>query len=107
MFSASASTIGNIISLQHLFTIPLAIYATHLIGLKRKDAWKLSFAQISLIFLIIVLFTPRESNINCVFKPCINLSIGLPYYLTWFLIFFLMIFLTSLILNSLSYLKSR
>lgn len=98
-FVNNAFTIGKIISLQHLFTLPLAIYAVSLIGVKRRDAWKWSFFQIILVFLAVSFISPAELNINCVFKPCLNVESGLPYGLTWFLAIFAMTFLSVLVLN--------
>jgi len=105
-FIGSLSEIGKIITLQHLFIIPLAIYLVYLIGVKRRDAWKLSFIQIILVFFLGILFTSPEANINCVFEPCINIFLGLPYQLTWFLIAFLLIIVSNLIINQLPFLRS-
>jgi hypothetical protein len=98
-------TLGKIISLQHLFTLPVALFATYLIKLKRKDTWKLSIVQIVLVFFAITIFTPSEANINCVFNPCINVYIGLPYRLTWFIILFVMIAITVNIINRLHFIR--
>jgi len=100
-------TVDKLITLQHIFTIPLSIYAASLIGLKRKDAWKLSFAQIILVYIVVVLISPPELNVNCVFDPCINISLGLPYGVTWFLIIFSMTYLSSLLLNFLPIIKVK
>ncbi|MFH1151499.1 MAG: hypothetical protein V1788_00015 [Nanoarchaeota archaeon] len=98
-FAEGHSLLGKIISLQHLFTVPIAVYAASLIGIKRKDAWKWSFIQIILVYIFVSLFTPSDININCVFNPCINIYFGLPYRLTWFLIIFSLTFLSSLGIN--------
>jgi hypothetical protein len=92
-------TLGKIISLQHLFTVPISLLAVYLIKLKRKNSWVFSVIQISLVYLAVSLFTPKESNINCVFDPCINVHFGISYRLTWFIIFFLMIMATSYCIN--------
>ncbi|MFH1238159.1 MAG: hypothetical protein V1491_01855 [archaeon] len=99
--------IGKIISLQHLFTVPLAIYSASLIGVKRKDAWIWSFIQIILIFIAVNMFSPPELNVNCVFNSCINVYFWLPYNLIWFLIIFSMTFITSVILNYLPIIKVK
>jgi len=98
-FAEGHSLVGKIISLQHLFTIPVAVYAVKSIGTKVKDAWKWSFIQITLVFIIVTLFSPSELNINCAFNPCINLYFGLPYRLTWFLALFGMTFISSVLIN--------
>ncbi|MFH1607739.1 MAG: hypothetical protein ABIA78_01260 [archaeon] len=98
-FAEGHSIIGKIISLQHLFTVPVAIYASKIIGVKRKDAWKWSFIQIIFVYIFISLLSNPDININCVFNSCINVYFGLPYRLTWFIIIFGMTFLTSLGIN--------
>jgi len=103
-FAQDVFNLGRIISLQHLFTIPISIYSVYLIGLKRRDAWKLSAAQIVFIFILVNLFVPNNININCVYNPCVNFSLGLdflPYQITWFLVFFLMVLAAHFLLNSL------
>jgi hypothetical protein len=106
-FYDRALNLGKFISLQHLYTVPFALYTVHLIGLKRSDAWKLSFAQAFFVYIAISLFTTTESNINCVFNPCINVHFGIPYRLTWFLTFFTMIFITALIINNITFFKRK
>jgi len=99
-FVENSFNIGKIISLQHLFTVPVAAYAAKLIGIKRKDAWKWSFVQIILVFIAVSLFSSRETNINCIFDPCLNIVMGLPYRITWFIVIFSMTFISGLIINS-------
>ena len=98
-FAEGHSLIGKIISLQHLFTVPIAIYAAKKIGVKRKDAWKWSFVQITLVYIFVSLFSDPITNINCVSNPCINIDFGLPYRLTWFIIIFSLTFITNLGIN--------
>ncbi len=104
-FLDTAFSIGKVVSLQHLFTVPLSIYAASLIGIKRKDAWKWSFVQITLVYIAVSLISPPELNINCIAKPCVDFYLGLPYGLTWFLIIFGMTFITSNLLNRLKIMK--
>ena len=98
-FSEGHSIVGKIVSLQHLFTIPVAAYVAKQIGIKRKDAWKWSFAQITLVYIFVSLFSNPDINVNCIFNPCINIYFGLPYRLTWFVIIFSMTFISSLLIN--------
>lgn len=98
-FIEAAFNIDKFVSLQHLYTVPVAIYATKIIGLKRKDAWKWSLVQITLLYVLISLLANPVGNINCVFDPCVNISLGLPYRVTWFLIIFSMTFIASMIIN--------
>lgn len=96
-----SATLDKFVSLQHLYTIPLSIYAVKLIGIKRKDAWKWSFIQLIIVFLVVTNFSASKLNINCVFYSCTNNSYGfLPYALVWFLASFGMTIVTALILNN-------
>jgi len=94
-----SAILDKFVTLQHLYTIPISIYAVKLIGIKRKDAWKWSFIQIVAIFIAVITFSPQELNVNCIFYSCININYGLPYNLVWFLISFSMISITALFLN--------
>ena len=88
--------LGKIISLQHLFTIPLGIYLLFLVKLKRKDAWKLSFVTLIILFFITRFFTAEFYNINCVYKPCMNFNFGTSIYpIVWFFVSFVGVFLTN------------
>ena len=100
--------LGKIITSQHLFTIPLAIFSLYLIKIKRKDLWKFSFIEMSLIFLLSRLLTLEEYNINCVYMSCMNFSLGQSWFYPfwWFIIVFFMVFLTNYIFIRLKFLKN-
>lgn len=106
-FFATSTLIAKIISLQHLFTIPLSFYAMYLLKQKRKDAWKLSFLEIILIYIVSIILTSESSNINCVYRACVNFIPAKFYTITWFALAFLMVSLTNLIINKLSFLKKQ
>lgn len=89
---------GKIIALQHIFNLPLSIYAMSLIGLNKSKFYIISFVQVTLVFIISRLVTNYDQNVNCVYKNCANFSFGLPYILEWFIAQFLMICLTSWLL---------
>lgn len=96
-FFISGPLIRKLITLQHLFTVPLAIYALYLIKIRDNYVWLISFFEVSIIFFITRLISSPEQNINCVFSTCMNFSI--PYYhLIWFVGFFISIFVTNFIL---------
>ncbi len=97
-FFTKGKIIGKIISIQHIFNLPLSIYSIYLIKLKRKDFWKISLFQISIVFLISRIATNYNQNVNCVYRNCANFSFGLPYILEWFLANMMMISITSYIL---------
>lgn len=88
--------IGKIISSQHLFTIPLVLLVIYLLGVKRNDAWKMSFFEMTVIFVVTRFATTVEENVNCVFKNCANFDFGfLPYWIEWFLAMFFLVFVTN------------
>jgi len=91
---------GKFIVLQHLFSVPLAIFAARNIGLERKDAWKVSLIQIALVYITVSSFVPKEHNINCIFTSCVNTSLGLPYPLIWFVVFFGMTLVSAFVINN-------
>ncbi len=97
-FFASGPIIGKIISAQHLFNIPLSLFALYLIGMDRKDAWKLSFIELVVIFFISRIVTNFEQNVNCVFRSCSNIDFGFYYPLQWFLVYFVMVLASNWII---------
>ena len=101
LFTPRFPLLGIIISAQHIFTIPAALYAVKKIGLKRKDAWKISYIQITIIYILVSFLAITNTNINCISRPCIDINLGLPHWLTWFLAIFLMTYFTSIVLNRL------
>ena len=97
---------GKIITSQHLFTIPLALYSLRFITPKRKNSWIFSIVQISILFVITRILTNPERNINWVYHTSLNLTI--PYYpLLWFFLVFVMIFLTNFLLRKFQDLNSK
>ncbi|MFZ5955426.1 MAG: hypothetical protein ACOYT4_03295 [Nanoarchaeota archaeon] len=96
-------SISRFITLQHFYTIPLAIFALILINSERTNSWKLSFAEGSLIFFLTRLFVSnyKSLNINCAFYPCVfhNIFPFKIYALIWFSVLFLMCFISNKIIN--------
>ena len=94
------NSLGNFITLEHIYIIPVALGFIYLLGMKRKDLWKFSFLEIAIIFLITFFFSSKDMNANCVFESCINfISLGSPYYqIFWFFSVFLMVFLANSLL---------
>jgi hypothetical protein len=102
---ATGDLFGKIISLQHVFNIPLSLYSIYLLGLRIKDFWKISIFEISMLFFVSRLFTNYEQNVNCVYHNCATFDFGIWYPLQWFLAYAVMIGLTRLILVRLFYKK--
>lgn len=95
---SSGALFGKIISLQHIFNIPLSLFAVYLIGLKRNDFWKISLFEIVILFFVSRWFTTPLQNVNCVYHNCASFDFGIWYPLQWFLAYGVMIGLTSFIL---------
>ena len=94
------NSLGNFITLEHIYTVPVAIGFIYLLGIQRKDLWKFSFLQAVIIFFITFFLSSSEMNANCVFHSCISFisleSSG--YQLFWFFSVFVMIFLTNFLI---------
>ena len=97
-FVENRTLLSNLITLQHVFTIPLALFVVYNLRFERKDFWKISMIQLVIIYFLSYLLTSREDNINCVFEPCLNINFQFPYAITWFSLSFLMVFLTNYLL---------
>lgn len=99
-FFQPQSVISRLISLQHLYTLPLGLFSLYLIKLKRKDAWKISLFQMIILFFITRIFT--TDNINCVYKSCILIQINNPilYFFVWFIVAFILVMLSNLIMDT-------
>jgi len=98
---------SKIITTQHLFTIPLTLFALYLIKTKSKHSWLMSFFQITLIFLATRIATFPKDNVNCVYKSCVPFSFEPYYVLSWFLMYFGMILIAHIIIVNLPFLKNK
>jgi len=90
-------SLGNFITLQHLYVLPVGLVFIYLLGISKKNLWKWSFLEVVLVFIASSVFSVYEENVNCAFKSCINfITLGSPYYqILWFFSVFLMVFLTN------------
>jgi len=99
-FDPSFPLISKIISMQHLFTIPLSIYALHKLKPKKINAWKFSFIQLVFIFIITKILTQPENNINCVYESCMNITLNtISYPIVWFISVFLLVLITNRLIS--------
>ena len=106
-FFQSRPLLSQIITLQHVFIIPISFLALYLMELKRKDFWKLSVIEVAVFFFIIKILKPTE-NINCIFENCLPFEIQIiPYEITWFAAYLLMISITTGIIIYFKKLKPR
>ena len=93
------NTVGKIVGLQHILTIPLCIAALYLMPIKTIHSWRLSFAQMSSIFIVTRFLTPYESNINYAYKLGFSDAVPSPFYpLYWFITIFIVIVFTNVLL---------
>lgn len=103
------SLIDKIRSLQHLYIVPLSLFALSIIKLKRN--YKVLFftlIEIALIFLLTIFVTPSSANINCIYKNCINIPLNfLPYTFIWFGLLFIFITISYFIITSLPFIRKK
>ncbi len=97
-FFNEGDLLGKLISLQHIFNVPLSLFAIYIIKLKRNDFWKISFFEIFVLFFASRWFTTPMQNVNCVYHNCANFDFEIWYPFQWFLGYFVMISITSIIL---------
>src|SRR3989344_5697645 len=72
LIGADILSLSYLISMQHVFTIPIALYSLYALKLKRRDFWKISAFQIILLFILSYIFSSQQANINCVITPCFS-----------------------------------
>ena len=107
-FFLQGPLLGKIITLQHLFTVPIILFDLYITKIRRKDLWKFSFAEMALIFIISKIFTLQEYNINCVYRNCMNFDLGPTwlYAFLWFAVVLIMVYLTNLLFIRLKFLNN-
>lgn len=108
-FFEPRESLAQLISLQHIFIIPISLLAIYFIKLKRKDFWKFSVVQITVFFFLIRILGDVERNVNCAFQNCFqNFPISTSIYpLVWFLGYLTMIGLTTLLLTRIKIFKAN
>ena len=97
----------KIVSLQHLFTIPLVLYSLYLIKIKKSfTPIIISLFHVTLFYFSSIFLTNPEKNINCVFRSCIPyINFGQFYPIAWFIAYILMIMITYFIVTRLKFLR--
>ena len=99
-FYPGRNILNQLVTLEHVFTIPVCLIAIYFFKLKRKDFWKLSAVQVTLFFFLTRIFSSVEENVNCVFENCLPFFIPLGIYpFAWFLGYGIMIALTTFLLT--------
>ncbi|HLC31802.1 MAG TPA: hypothetical protein VJK51_03975 [Candidatus Nanoarchaeia archaeon] len=107
-FFEDGSLIPKLVTLQHVYTIPVVLYALSILKIKGRRLWVLSFLEAVILYFLTFFFTSPEYNVNCVFYSCIRFfDLQLYYPYIWFLLVFLMIFVTHFIVMRLPFVQSR
>lgn len=93
LFEGGLNSLGNFITLQHIYILPISLYCIYRFGLFRKDIWKFSFFEVMIIFVLGIIFS-FESNPNCAFESCVSfISLtGFSYVTFWIFSMFVMTF---------------
>ena len=92
----TGNIIGKIISLQHVFTLPISLYSLSILKVKNKNIWIISFIQLIVVYFLTLMLTNPEGNINYVYNSNITqIEFGLFYSIIWFLSSFICIYLTN------------
>lgn len=97
-FFVSGLSLGKVLTLQHVITIPLTLFCLYLIKVMERCAWKLSLIQIFIFYFLSLLLTDPLQNVNCVFRFCGQISPIPLYPLAWFGGFVVMILVSNYIL---------
>jgi hypothetical protein len=102
-FFIETNILVKIVSLQHLFILPLALLAIWFIGKPIRTNNKgmlISVIQVTFIYLATLIFTPVESNVNCAYRLCSQFAWTTNLYpLIWFAGVLVMLFATRYLLN--------
>ncbi len=100
-FFLAAPLTAKIVTLQHIFTAPIALYFAYKFNSKSKYLFLVSYLQLTLIFFMTRFFTLPEQNINCSYKFCgdYSFAIGNLYPVFWFIGGLIMIYLTYIIID--------
>jgi hypothetical protein len=106
-FFMGSFSLSKIISTEHLFILPLSLYALYLIKIKRNDSWKLSIIELPIIYFLTFLFTEREMNINCVFETCFSFVGNFLFPIVWFILGICFIVIINLIIININIFKKN
>jgi hypothetical protein len=90
---------ARLLSLQHLITVPLMLYALWLVGRPDKKAWAGTTIHGIILWMISYFLITPDYNVNCVHQACTTILQTLPaYQLLWPIIAFVMFFGTNWVL---------
>jgi hypothetical protein len=86
---------GRILSLQHLFTVPLLLYALHLLDSADERAWLGTAVHGAALWLISYFIITPDYNVNCVYEACQSWLQSEYYVALWPLIAVALFYLTN------------
>lgn len=92
---ATEYLLPKIVTIQHLIIIPIMLISLYFIKFKRKDFWKFSLVQITIVYLLTIIFSESSKNINWVFRNNLDFEFGEFYPLVWFGAYIFMIILVN------------
>jgi hypothetical protein len=92
----AGDVLPKIVTLQHIIALPIIFYSLVLLKNKETGSWKISVAQLSVVYLLTLIFTSPDANVNCVYDICgyFSLNLGAWYVLLWFAVSFLMVYIS-------------
>lgn len=85
----------HLISLQHLFTVPLMLFALHLLGKPAPLAWIGTTIHGTILWLISYFLITPDYNINCAHHACVTMNWLPDYVVMWPIVAFVMFFSTN------------
>ncbi len=108
-FAGNRDLLSQILSVQHLFTIPLSLLVLSLVKIKKSyKALFISFIEITLFF-VLSYFIPGNYGVNCLptSEICTSLQMPkfIPYPLFWFAVEFSFIIVSYFIVAFLLFIK--
>lgn len=101
-FFASKVLVSRFVSISHFFSVPLTLYLLYLIGLRRRDSWKLSIPILFILGIVSPIFTSPIENVNCALRSCVSFLGGDYYQAQWIFVLSVMTLITGLIINRFS-----
>lgn len=94
VFRPGYPLINFLLNARHLYMIPFGLYAVLAVSRKNKGSYFFIPFSTAALLVCTYLFAKKNSNLNCVFKPCIAIMNGLSGF-TYFLVFVAAIIILS------------
>jgi hypothetical protein len=92
--------LARLISLEHLFLLPLAFFVLYLLKTEKGDHWKISIIQAVLLAGLTRFLTLEQYNVNCMFHSCAPfIPNGTFYPFIWIGLNIISILVTAFIIN--------